>query len=474
MKITLKLSVLIFFIGCNGNENLKGQSSNNAASKTKSELVSARPAVLFNKSANSIYFHYVDKFNLITQVTVQSQQAYNIEFDSVLYLIQSNQFQNIYKIDKKDTFKISVNGKGNIIPVDMWDEQEKNEFNLFSYINEHSKYSFMEFNSLSYKMHSYHYKTVDSIVRDRYTEQTSLLNRYCKDYPVSDRFKNFAEDYFRSGLLANLFSIPVNNKTTVPSSYFDYLNTLESEVIEKTNKVTEFMTVNLFHSFIRFKMLKLGKDKNLNRIFIAQIDSCNISKIAKQHQKVYIIGNMLTVGKQIDTSILRQFIKDYPGSEYSSYYETILSDINTSKSAGDNQLVQLDGKKVEYRNVLTSLKGKVVFIDVWASWCLPCRRQFENSKKLQEYFSGKQVEFLYISIDNSSAAWKKACAEEGISQKQLNYLLPDHDNSSFVKNLKISTIPKYIVIGKDGKIFNSTLSEEINEETKKVIQEALK
>lgn len=474
MKAGLQVFIFLCIIcfGCNG--ALKQENSDLRASSLINIHNEKGVATVVNKSTKEIHFHYIDKFNLINQIAVKPQQSYNFEFDSIVYLIQSNQFQNIYKIDKKDTFKLSLNSKGNIIPIDMQNDQKKNEFNLFSYINEHSKYSFIEFNSLSFKMHSYNYKVVDSVARDRYKDQTSLLTSYCKGHPISDEFRNFAEDYFRSSLLANLFSIPVTNKTSIPSSYFEYLNSLEPEVVEKTNKVTAFMSVNLFHSFLRFKMINLSKDKNLNRSFIAGIDSSNLNVSAKQQQKVYIIGQMLNMGKQIDVTILSQFIKAYPGSDYSNYYETILTDINTSKTAGDNQLVQLDGKKMEYRNVLTSLKGKVVFIDVWASWCLPCRKQFENSKKLQEYFAGRQVAFLYMSIDNSSAAWKKACAEEGIAEKRLNYLLPNHDNSSFVKNLKISTIPRYIVIGKDGKIFNSTLSEEINEETKDVILEALK
>jgi len=474
MKASLQVLISVFIIYCSCKGALKKEGKEQPTLLPIATEKEKKIATLVNTSGKNISFHYIDKFNLINQVTIDPQQAYNFEFDSVGYLTQSNQFQNIYKIDRKDTLRISLNSKGNMIAMDMPNKQAQNEFDLFRYINENSKYSFMQFNNLSYKMHSYNYTVVDSLYKWRFEEQIASLNKYCKENKVSDKFRDFAQDYFRSSLLGNLFSIPVSNKSKIPVSYFAYLNSFETEVIEKTNKVTEFLSENLFYSFLRFKILKLNKEKKLNRSFIDQIDKTNINETARQRQKVYIIGNMLAVGKQIDTSMLVQFVKDYPGTGYSNYYETILSDINTMKTAGDNQLLQVDGKKIEYTDVLKSLKGKVVFIDVWASWCLPCRKQFQNSKKLQEYFSGKEVEFLYISIDNSSAAWKKACTEEGIFQKKLNYLLPDHDNSSFVKNLKISTIPRYVVIGKDGKIFNSTLAEEINEDTKNIILRALK
>lgn len=99
-------------------------------------------------------------------------------------------------------------------------------------------------------------------------------------------------------------------------------------------------------------------------------------------------------------------------------------------------------------------KGKVVYVDYWASWCGPCRQQFPFSKKLHEELSEKQkknIVFLYISIDEDMDAWKNA-----IEKLELNN--GDHGHSAggwaseVVRKYKINGIPRYMILDKNGTI----------------------
>ena len=112
-------------------------------------------------------------------------------------------------------------------------------------------------------------------------------------------------------------------------------------------------------------------------------------------------------------------------------------------------LTDLKGKKVK----MEDFKGKVVYVDFWASWCGPCRGQMPFSRQLHDKLSDKQkkqIVFLYISIDANEEAWRKAIVDLQI--EGVNVISPGNWNSDVCKYYQINSIPRYMIINKKGDV----------------------
>jgi thiol-disulfide isomerase/thioredoxin len=126
------------------------------------------------------------------------------------------------------------------------------------------------------------------------------------------------------------------------------------------------------------------------------------------------------------------------------------TDVKTSKSKSEYPMLKdMDGKYFG----LDDFKGKVVYIDFWASWCGPCRAEMPASKQLHEMFTEKQLKnlvFLYISIDATEDAWKNGVSQIGMEGKL--GISPGNWSSEIVKFFQISSIPRYMLMDKKGNI----------------------
>jgi len=99
---------------------------------------------------------------------------------------------------------------------------------------------------------------------------------------------------------------------------------------------------------------------------------------------------------------------------------------------------------------LSSLKGKVVVIDFWASWCGPCRREMPEMVSLYHDFKGKGLEIYGVSLDDNADAWKTAIAHDGITWTQVSDL--KKWDSKAASDYGIEEIPHTILLDNEGKI----------------------
>lgn len=104
---------------------------------------------------------------------------------------------------------------------------------------------------------------------------------------------------------------------------------------------------------------------------------------------------------------------------------------------------------------LEDLRGKYVYIDVWATWCGPCIAEIPHLKKVEEKYHGKNIEFVSISVDTDKdhEKWKKMVVSKELGGIQL--FADKNWTSDFIKAFGINAIPRFILIGPDGKVIKA-------------------
>ena len=127
------------------------------------------------------------------------------------------------------------------------------------------------------------------------------------------------------------------------------------------------------------------------------------------------------------------------------------------KPSPEISAVDINGKQWS----LADFRGKYIYIDMWATWCAPCRREMPYLKALEEKFRDAQIVFLGLSTDSDKSKWEAMVGTGEMTGVQL-YLGPQ---SAFQKAYQIDGIPRFILLDKEGKIINNNMSRPSEEAT---------
>jgi thiol-disulfide isomerase/thioredoxin len=170
-------------------------------------------------------------------------------------------------------------------------------------------------------------------------------------------------------------------------------------------------------------------------------------------------------------SIFNEFKLEFEGSSYATALQKRYDEyaaILPGNIAPDFNGRTLEGKLIS----LKDLQGKVVYVDVWATWCGPCVEQIPYAKKLHRAFKNDKVVFLNVSFDQSQEAWKKMLGKEK-DWFGTHIILDKLQRESLSRNYKVIGIPKYFLIDQKGKIVSGDASRPSSKSIKEEIASLL-
>jgi peroxiredoxin len=279
--------------------------------------------------------------------------------------------------------------------------------------------------------------------------------------PVPDfRFLRLnGQDYFAQFFLENANITVSANKDSLRSTkiagsqsqddfqiYLNEMERLQKEVKALHDKYQAAMKVN-----------NTGEADKAKIDYQALLDNSLvfIKNFVKERPKS-VVSAYITVQQlapQIDEFELEEIVSKFPAEISTSEYVIQLKEQVQEKKktsvgvlAPDFTMNDQDGKPFQF----ASLRGKIVLLDFWASWCLPCRQENPNVVKLYQKYHSKGLEIVGVSLDRTKENWLKGIKEDNLSWIHVSDLL--FWKNAAARLYAVTNIPQSFLIDKDGKI----------------------
>ncbi len=358
-----------------------------------------------------------------------------------------------FKADRNKTNNLLVdfqiareeNNLGNDVEYGIYKSLEKSKKKLTTFIKKTDSIKTLQLNLLNEFKNNHSLNSEEKIWLKHFALETYHRTRdMYKDYGI----KNIPADYFDYNKDIENITFPDDIisqqlRTRIMRSYTYYMSKKENSFWKKYADIKDdIMDYKVNSDSLVIDYFKKNiSNGDLQQLLIAQFYTGQfINKFIRGYE-----DNQELVKNTITLEAIKSNLDDY--------YKEVESFVNKPNVYTNEVLTSMKNTSIEkiFTKILSKNKGKVIYIDVWATYCKPCIDAMPYSKKLMEKFKGKDVEFVYICIDSKEEIWKKWVSKLNLGGGQ-HYFLDRKQSRFFRKSLDIQGIPQSFIIDKQGNI----------------------
>lgn len=281
-----------------------------------------------------------------------------------------------------------------------------------------------------------------------YYYAASLADAMTSKYYTSKRKNTLLKNDYITTWKRSFQQMPLNSPAAIATENFKYYAGLYYE--------------SFSGDFLGEKKLSGIKGNHLANYYI--IDKHFTKDVAEYLKAFYIYTRVIQkTYEQSLVDIYQKFTIEYPHSNYIRFIKGDIDSViafnkEVQKNSQSNFTI-FDGydKLNSVDELLRSLKGSAYYVDIWSTWCVPCKEEFAYTSALQALLNDKKIKTLYLSIDKSEADKKWRDMINYYKLPGLHVRTNKQLNADLFRRLGKGgqlAIPRYLLIDKDGKIVN--------------------